>query len=151
MACFLFFCYFFRFGRNFHIKMSLLEEWSCDCVVGGEFFWPVFFFHFFSLILKARYTSPSPCVYHAPPQPRSRLLPPLTLQDPIVSVVGDRRMAPTRLDALCSVVHVRATLCLFLAVLDSIGFYGVGSLSGWSRRQRVSFTRRRLLCRLFPH
>jgi hypothetical protein len=120
------------------------------CYRRGVFFGQ-FFFTFFFDFQSQIYTSPPPSVYHAPPSHVPRRLPPLTLQDPVISVVDDRRVAPTRLDALCSVVRVRATLRLFLAVLDGIGFYGVGSLSGWPRRRRVSFTRHRPVCRLFPH
>lgn len=54
MVIFFFSCYFFRFGRNFHFKMSSLEEWRAIVLSAGSFFGR--FLHFFSLILKARST-----------------------------------------------------------------------------------------------
>jgi hypothetical protein len=47
----------------------------------------------------------------------------MLLQAPVVTVAGDQRLAPTRLEALCFVVRVRATLHLFLAVLGGIEFF----------------------------
>jgi len=123
------FCYFFHFGRNFHLKMSFLEEWRVIVLPVGSFLagFLTFFFDFESQI----YIFPPFSDYHAPPSHVPRRLPPLSLQAPVMTVVGDRRVAPTRLEALYFVVRVRATLRLFLAMLGRIGFYGVGSLPGW--------------------
>jgi hypothetical protein len=93
-------CLLWRSGRAI-----VLSAWS---FLAG-FFFLTFFFDFGSQI----YNSLPISDYHAPPSHVSRRLPPLPPQAPVVSVVGDRRVAPTRLEALCSVVRVRATFCLF--------------------------------------
>jgi hypothetical protein len=137
---FAFLCYFFRFGRTIHVKISYLEEWTSQRVVGGMIFCPFFFFFFFfffslfSLILEARSTFLRRLLTDThPPSHVPRRLPPLPLQALVVSVVGDRRVAPTCLGALCSVVRVRVTLRIFQAVLGGNRLYGIGSSSGWSR------------------
>jgi len=48
-----------------------------------------------------------------PPSRIHRRLPPLPPQAPVVSIVGDRCVVPTRLGALCSLARMRATLCFF--------------------------------------
>jgi hypothetical protein len=42
-------CYllFFRFGMTVHLKMSSLEEWLSQRVVGGVIFGHFFLLHFF--------------------------------------------------------------------------------------------------------
>jgi hypothetical protein len=121
------FVFSFRFGRIVHLKMSSLGEWLSQRVVGGMF-WPLFF-HLFSLIL--------------PPSHVPRRLPPLSPQDPVVSVARDRRVVPTRLRALCYLVRVWVTLRLFQAELGGNRLYGVEPPSGWHQCRCVSFTRRR--------
>lgn len=121
----------FVFGRNFHLKMSSLEEWRAIVLSVGSCFWPVFFSLFFFDFESQIYTSPPFSDYHAPPSHVPRRLPPLTLQALVITVVGDRRVAPTCLEAFCFVMRVRATLRLFLAMLGGIRFYGVVSLPGW--------------------
>jgi hypothetical protein len=49
----------------------------------------------------------------APPSRIPCHLPPLPPQAPVVSIIGDRRVVPTRLGALYSLAHMRATLCFF--------------------------------------
>jgi hypothetical protein len=59
VAClFAFLCFFFRFGRIVHLKMSSLGEWPSQRVVGGMIFGPFFHLFFFFWILVARSTLP---------------------------------------------------------------------------------------------
>jgi hypothetical protein len=44
VACF--FCSFFRFGRNFHLKISSLEEWRVIVLSVGSFLAGFFTFFF---------------------------------------------------------------------------------------------------------
>jgi hypothetical protein len=54
---FVFLCYFFRFGRIAHLKMSSMGEWSSQRVVDGMIFGR--FFHLFSVDFGSQiYTSP---------------------------------------------------------------------------------------------
>jgi hypothetical protein len=56
---FAFLCYFFRFGKTVHLKMSSLEEWSSQRAIGGVIFGPffTFFFNFGSQIYTSLPTS----------------------------------------------------------------------------------------------
>jgi hypothetical protein len=110
--------------------MSSLGKWPSQRIVNRvilAFFCHLIFFDFGSQI----YTSPPTFAWHTPPSRvlrRLLLLPPQAL---VVSIIGDRCVVPTHLGALCSLVHVRATLRLFQAVHDGNWLYDVGSLSGW--------------------
>jgi len=122
--------------------MSSLEEWPSQRVVDGMIFCPFFFTFFFDFGSQI-YTSPPTSDWHAPPSHITRCLPPLPPQALVVLVVCDRRVGPTRLGTLCSVVRVRATLRLFQVVLGGNQLYGVRSSSRWSWWRHVSFTHRR--------
>jgi hypothetical protein len=67
---FVFLCYFFRFGRIVHLKMSSMREWPIQRVVDGMIFGK-FFSHFFSLILEAKSTLLRRILVDTRPQPRS--------------------------------------------------------------------------------
>lgn len=139
---FVFLCYFFRFDRIVHLKMSSMGEWPSQRVVDRMIFGR--FFHLFLIDFGSQiYTSPANSDWHVPPSHVPRRLPPLPPQDPVVSIVGYRSVVPTRLGALCSFVRVRATLRLFQAAHGSNRFYGVGSSSVWFWWRCVSYTRLR--------
>jgi hypothetical protein len=139
VACYLrFFVFSFVLAELFISRCLLWRSGRANVSSVGWFlapFFSLFFFDFGSQI----YTSSPTSDWHAPPSHVPRRLSPQAL---VVSVVGDRGVAPTRLGALCSVVRVRTTLRLFQTMLGDNRLYGVGSPSGWSRWRGVFFTSR---------
>jgi hypothetical protein len=150
VAClFVFRCFFFRFGRIVHLKMSSLGEWPSQHVVSGMIFGP--FFHLFSLVLEARSTLPR------------RLL--TDTRHPTALSVVFRPCHPKiwscrspEIGAWCprawelSAVWCACGPCsaFFQAELGGNRLYGVERPSGWHRCRRVSFTRRRSASWLSP-
>jgi hypothetical protein len=150
MACYLHFFVFSFILAGLFISRCPLWRSGWANVSSTMWFLAGFFFTFLFDFGSQIYTSLPTSDWHAPPSHVPRRLPPLPPQAPVVLVIGDRRMAPTRLGALYSMVCVRATLGLFQAVLGGNRLYGGGSPSGWTQWRRVFLTRRRLASWHFP-